>query len=342
MNRFLFVLGSNWQLSIAELDQLLKHSRYEGRIVDYSANVAIVEFDKLFEKEYYINYLQDIQFILGGCQKIVKLYDFIHIQTIREAFPFNIGKFSKVEKARKKINDKLKKLLVGRDGIFPKVYEDIFFAVSIYPNFYDDDYYKKILVKHFLPFLNENISKLAKKKGTEKAIYFRYPRKNIRRGDLNPIFPHHFITYELFKENRAEIIFGFTEEGVYIGRTFTSDDPNFKRKIDEKRPFKDFKSAISPKLALMMLNFLNLFERREEKKVLDPFVGNGMIALWSVMQGFKTYGSDIDNTKITHTIRNINWMLELLEEPMIPFINNYFLTSDVSQLSKKFESEFFD
>ena len=47
MNRFLFVLGSNWQLSLAELDNLLLNSQFKGRITDYSANIAIVEFDDL-------------------------------------------------------------------------------------------------------------------------------------------------------------------------------------------------------------------------------------------------------------------------------------------------------
>ena len=77
MDRFIFVLGSNWQLSIAELDNYLKYSHNKGKIIDYSANIAVVEFEELHKEKYYINKLMEIQFTLGGCQKIAKIFDFI-------------------------------------------------------------------------------------------------------------------------------------------------------------------------------------------------------------------------------------------------------------------------
>ena len=85
MERFLFVLGSNWQLSIAELDNYLANSQNKGKIIDYSANIAIVEFEKLHQDKQYINNLMEIQFILGGCQKIAEIYDFVDIKTIQDA-----------------------------------------------------------------------------------------------------------------------------------------------------------------------------------------------------------------------------------------------------------------
>ena len=75
--------------------------------------------------------------------------------------------------------------------------------------------------------------KLANENGAKKSLYYKYPEENINSGNLNPIFPHHVIKYGLFNKDRAEIIFGITEEGFYIARTFTCDDPNFKKKTDE-------------------------------------------------------------------------------------------------------------
>lgn len=337
MNRFIFVLGSNWQLSIAELDNYLKYSQNKGKIIDYSANIAIVEFEELHKENYYVNKLMEIQFTLGGCQKIAKIFDFIDIQTIQDAFPLKIEKYQYVERTRKKILNIIDKILVGKNLIFPKAYESMFYAISIYPNLYDEEYYPKVLVKHFLPFLNKELMVCLKEKGAVKALYYKYPEKNIKSGNLNPIFPHIVIKYDLLTENRAEIIFGFTEEGVYIARTFTVDDPNFKKKIDEERPFKEFKSSISPKLSLMMLNFLNLFENRENVKILDPFVGNGTILLLALLQDFQIYGSDIDGIKVKNTIRNLNWLLEVLEEEIPFFINNRILKVDVKKLSSHFE-----
>ena len=337
MDRFIFVLGSNWQLSLAELDNYLNYSQNKGKIIDYSANIAIVEFEELHKERHYVNKLMEIQFTLGGCQKIAKIFDFIDIQTIQDAFPLKIEKYRYVERTRKKILNIIDKILVGKNQIFPKAYESMFYAVSIYPNLYDEEYYPEVLVKHFLPFLNKELMVCLKEKGAVKALYYKYPEKNIKSGNLNPIFPHIVIKYDLLTENRAEIIFGFTEEGVYIARTFTVDDPNFKKKIDEERPFKEFKSSISPKLTLMMLNFLNLFENRENMKILDPFVGNGTILLLALLQDFQIYGSDIDGIKVKNTIRNLNWLLEVLEEEIPFFINNRILKVDVKELSSYFE-----
>ncbi|TFG16015.1 MAG: hypothetical protein EU535_00210 [Promethearchaeota archaeon] len=340
MDNFIFILGSNWHLSIAELDNVLHYSQFKGRIIDYSANIAVVQFDNLHEDKHYINKLMELQFILGGIQKIVKVYDFIDIRTITDAFPLKIEKYKMVETTRKKILKILKPLL---EKVFQRIRnESLFFAVSIYPNLFDEDYYKKILVKHFLPFLNKNIMEILKQKGAKKSLYYEYPEENIQSGNLNPIFPHHLITYGLFNADRAEIVFGFTEEGVYIGRTFTSDDPNFKKKIDEERPFKEFKSSISPKLTIIMLNFLNLFDNREEKRVLDPFVGNGTIPLFGMIQDFQMYGSDIDVIKVRNTRRNLNWLLEVLEEPVPSLFTERIQEIDVKELSNYFHSNYFD
>jgi len=342
MDNFLFVLGSNFRLSLAELDNILKNSQFKGRIKDYSANIAVVEFISLHNDKYYVNKLMELQFLLGGCQKIAKIYDFINIRDIYNAFPLKIDKYKVVEKARKKILHILGKVL---ENIFPRLKnQSIFFAVSIYPNLFEDEYYSRVLVKHFLPFLNKEIMNILKEKEVKKSLYFEYPEENIKSGNLNPIFPHHLIKYGLFNEDRAEIIFGFTEEGVYIARTFTADDPNFKKKIDEERPFKEFKSSISPKLALMMFNFLNLFEERETKKILDPFVGNGTILLFALLQDFQIYGADFDQAKINNTIRNIIWLLEELEEP-IPsrsLLEERIKNIDIGDLSEHFQPNFFD
>ncbi|MHA1933365.1 MAG: TRM11 family SAM-dependent methyltransferase [Promethearchaeota archaeon] len=342
MERFLFVLGSNWQLSIAELDNYLKFSKNKGKIVDYSANIAIVEFEKLHKEPFFINELMEIQFTLGGCQKIAKVFDFIEIQTIVDSFPLKVDKYGYLIQNRKKILTTIDNSLIGKNLIFPKVYESMFFAISIYPNLFDDEYYSKILVKHFLPFLNKEVMELLKQKGAVKSLYYKYPEKNITEGNLNPIFPHVVIKYDLLTQNRAEIIFGFTDEGVYIARTFMVDDPNFKKKVDEERPFKEFKSSISPKLTLMMLNFLNLFNNRGKKKVLDPFVGNGTILLFALLQDFQIYGSDKEKTKVKNTIRNLNWMVEVLEEESTLLLAKTILNIDVSELSNNFQENFFD
>ncbi|GAH10101.1 unnamed protein product, partial [marine sediment metagenome] len=119
MERFLFVLGSNWQLSLAELDNYLRYSKNRGKIIDYSANVAIVEFEELHKELYFINELMEIQFTLGGCQKIAKVFDFIDIQTIKDAFPLEVDNYRHLEKSRKKILAVINNSLIGKNQVFP-------------------------------------------------------------------------------------------------------------------------------------------------------------------------------------------------------------------------------
>ena len=91
-----------------------------------------------------------------------------------------------------------------------------------------------------------------------------------------------------------------------------------------------------------MLNFLNLFEERENNVILDPFVGNGTVLLFALIEDFQFYGSDIDGTKVKNTLRNLNWLLKELEEPIPLLLNERVKKSDVKKLSSSFNKEYFD
>lgn len=340
MNQFVFVLGSNWKLSLAELEVFLKSEAYKGEIVDYSSNIAVVEFDSLLEEKYFVDKLEKLQYYLGGTQKIGRVFEFLNLHLLKQAFPLQVRNFNKVKEKRERIERDLDNALTQ---IFPSIErKSMFFAVSIYPELFDKKYYKEVLVKHFLPFLNTTISKKLKDKGANKAVYFRYPQDKIDSGNLNPIFPHHVIRYELLKQHRAEIIFGITEEGCYIARTFTADNPNFKRKIDEERPHKDYKDSIPPKLAIMMLNFLKIVNNRHQQKVLDVFVGNGDIALFALVEDFLFYGTDEEQTSIQRTIENVRWLQEEIGLEPIPNLGKRFRKVQLHDLSNEFEPNFFD
>lgn len=340
MKRFLLVLGSNWHLSLAEIDLILRNPPFKGRIIDYSANITIVEIEEGLNPKTYVNNLELLQFYLGGILKIAEILDFIDISKVKSAFPELVVSYKKIKPFRTNISKKLNDLL---PKVFPKIEnENIFFAVSIYPNLYIDDYYKSILVKHFLPFLNENFSRLLKERNARKAIFYKYPQRNMETGNLNPIFPHHVIRYNLLEENRAEIIFGFTEEGCYIARTYTVTNPNFQKKIDEKRPFTSFERSIPPKFAKIMLNFLNLYENKESKRILDPFCGSGTILIFAYINGFEVYGADIKNKYVEHTIKNLRWVGKILEEENIPNFKERIKNIDIKDLINIFEQSSFD
>ena len=66
MKNAFFILGKDWELSLAELSSFLVKADFKGKILDHSKNCAIVQFDS--EKS--IDELQYFQDILGGILKI--------------------------------------------------------------------------------------------------------------------------------------------------------------------------------------------------------------------------------------------------------------------------------
>ena len=184
------MLGKNWRLALAELDSYLQLPAFAGRIVDYSANTAVVEFNNPDLPD---DTLYDMMVRLGMVQKIGRMVDFVDRNTIEKAFPTDM------EQDREFIyhaRDSLEKTLadVAREVFGDPMGKKLFVAVSIYPIEFSDPYYP-ILVKYFLQFTNKFFNKHLKEGGAKKALYYQYPQENIDKGNLNPIFPHHYATY---------------------------------------------------------------------------------------------------------------------------------------------------
>ena len=338
MAKYIFILGTNWRLSLAEINNVIEkeNSPYEGRITDYSASAAIVEFEKELTKD--IN-LDRLIFHLGGTQKIGKFVDFVDLRTLQSAFPEEVTSDHSIQiSLRKQIARTLK------DCVYP-IYGKIqplkyFTANSIYAITFQKPYYKT-LVQHFLPFVNKEWMKILKSKGAKNALYYRYPEDRIKKGTLNPIFPHHFYAYKLFQEHRKEILYAMTEEGLYIGYTINVTNSNETKKIDEARPYKDAKSSIPPKFAKIMIELLNLNKPLASNRILDPFCGSGTILIFAHSQGIQTYGLDIDSSRINGTKKNLKWISKILENPRKTPAQNY-KVGNISNLSQQFEATKFD
>ncbi len=330
MARYIFILGKNWRLSLAEINNVLESPPYEGRIVDYSASTAIVEFEEDIKKD--ANFDRLI-YHLGGTQKIGKLVDFVDLRTLQGAFPEEITPDTTIQsKHRKYIGNLLK------DASYP-IYGKIqslkyFTANSIYGISFQHPYYKT-LVQHFLPYVNKQWTKILKGKGAKNSLYYRYPEDRIRKGTLNPLFPHHYWAYKLFQTHRKEILYVMTEEGMYIGYTINVTNANEMKKLDENRPYKDPKSSIPPKFAKIMIELLHLNQPYASNRILDPFCGAGTILMFAHSQGIQTFGLDIDQTRIKGTKKNLKWLSKILENPRKINPLNY-KTGDIAKLAELF------
>ena len=339
MRKFLFVLGKNWRLALAEIDSYLKLKDYSGQITDYSTNVAVVEFDneKISTKQ-----IGNLMVFLGSTQKIGEMIDFIDISTFKDAFPVDIeSNRAKVFSGRRYVDNTLKDLVYE---IFPKIKNKKFFvANSIYPEAFNDPYYKESLVPYFLHYINKFFNTFLKEQGAKQAIYYKYPQKNIDSGKLNPIFPHHFFTYRLYEPDRVEILYCMTSEGMYFGKTITVADSNFQKEVDEERPFKEYKYTIPPKFGKTLISFLGLAPSVKNKKIYDPFCGSGTILQFGYILGYTVYGSDIEKKFIEGTRENLEFTGYLMEK-QIPkkFLEENIIQSDIFDVHKHFSPDFFD
>ncbi len=342
MIKYIFIIGKNWLLSLSELNHFLKRDKFKGKITDYSACAAIIEFDKgeLGGEE-----IANLIFALGGTLKICKVLDFIDLDSFYNAFPEKID--SSVHPgimidARRHVKGIIKDLVYPTFGGL-NIYKGtkFFIANSIYPISFDSRYYKT-LVSHFLPFLNKYWMEILSDKGIKNASYYNYPKENVESGNLNPIFPHHFFRYELYRPTRKEIVYTLTEDGMYIGYTINVTNSNEMKMMDEERPFKNPKGSIPPKFAKIMVNFLNLKRPYGTRRILDPFCGTGTILLFAYSQGIGVWGADTDKRSSQGTKNNLRWLQEFLEKPLKINLNKNVINAEINTLPEKFGKIKFD
>ena len=84
MPSYIFILGKNWNISIAEIVSFIKRPRFSGKIIDFSKTAALVEIEKK------ISHLEliELQELLGGTQKIATYLGEIETKLFLQAFPF--------------------------------------------------------------------------------------------------------------------------------------------------------------------------------------------------------------------------------------------------------------
>jgi tRNA G10 N-methylase Trm11 len=114
------------------------------------------------------------------------------------------------------------------------------------------------------------------------------------------------VTYkEILKKNNLELNILPLAENLLIARTISCQNIDFYSKRDYNKPFRDAKvGMLPPKLAQILLNLANT-----SKVIWDPFCGLGTVPLEALLMGKKVYASDISETMIESTEKNIQWLL---------------------------------
>jgi tRNA G10 N-methylase Trm11 len=102
---------------------------------------------------------------------------------------------------------------------------------------------------------------------------------------------------------------------VAICKLLNIQDFELFAKIDYLRPSTDpLSGMLPPKLARSMINLAGQASN-DQIKIIDPFVGSGMILIQAALLGYKNlFGSDISGKAISDTEKNLEWLKKEFSE----------------------------
>ncbi|NHJ13586.1 MAG: methyltransferase domain-containing protein [Candidatus Thorarchaeota archaeon] len=320
MTRYVFVLGKNWMLGIAELIVYLQDRNLANEIYDYTRTTAVVDIEeRLDDKE-----LIDILGFLGGSFKIAKVVSVYDRSLVEEAFPAKGGV--------KKQARALLQQVPWTKGVWRNVKnKKVKFAVSTYST---STKQTTIDLRKLTMGFDEWTKQQLMKMGARKAVYHIYEGPD-KRGAERPnvaLWPKSIARHGLLSPPNAEIILAIAESSVYVAKTIGVYDAELQRYRDESRPYISEEISTSPKLCRTLLN---LAGARTGDTVLDPFCGSGTLLMEAALLGMNCIGVDIDGDAVNGANQNLRWLSRDLGEKKIFKI----IKGDSQQIDKFVDSE---
>lgn len=136
-------------------------------------------------------------------------------------------------------------------------------------------------------------------------------------------------------KNGLEICFLVENNKVLIGKTLAVQPFKDLSARDFGRPKRDDHSGmIPPKLAQIMINLARRDDNYKNKVLLDPFCGSGTILMEAYLMGFnKIVGSDLSDKAIVDSQENMNWIFNFKKDDKIES-NIKIFQADVLSLDK--------
>ncbi len=293
MTDYVFVLGKNWTLSIAELLVLLQNLNLQFELRDYTRNVAIVSIEDRLKVEDII----DIQESLGGCFKIGKVVMSYPRTLVEGAFPAKGRVRNENRSTLKECEwvDRVWRTVRGRK---------IKFGVSTYPVI---DEKSNIDLKRMTLGFDEWIKKKLMTNGAQKASFVAYSEPDRRRParQNTALWPKTIARHGLLRSPNSEIIAALTEAELKIAKTIVVYDSELQQYRDESRPFISSETSTSPKICRTLLN---LAGAKRGDTILDPFCGSGTLLMEASMLDMSVIGIDIDGNAIKGAEKNLLWL----------------------------------
>jgi tRNA G10 N-methylase Trm11 len=277
---YVFILGKNWKLSLAELLSFMKTRGSKFRIVDLSDSFIAADAGEHLGSEM----ISD----LGGTLKIGRVTAVILAQSVEDAFI----------RRRKDVQAEIKSLLSlcnVTDAVFTKPSGKYVFGVSIY-----------LENRHFLRsarmlqrFIGSYFKKDLVLRGT-KAKFMGTPR-----GREPPQLTNVEVLKKGLIEKSAEVLFCIGRDDAFLSRTTAVHNPFEFQKRDVERPFQRKIFSIPPRVARIMVNLASCLPGRT---LLDPFCGVGTILQEAMLAGAQVVGIDNNRWCVEASAKNLEWL----------------------------------
>ncbi len=104
---------------------------------------------------------------------------------------------------------------------------------------------------------------------------------------------------------------------IIVGRTVGVQDITAYARRDQERPKRDaFVGMLPPKLAQTIINLgVGQLEPSQERVVLDPFCGTGVVLQEALLMGYGAYGTDLETRMVDYSTKNLAWLSEKYQTP---------------------------
>jgi tRNA G10 N-methylase Trm11 len=282
VNKYLFISGKNWKLSIAELASYLQARNLPFEVTEFSRSFFAVKTESPLESSAIDAF--------GGILKVAEVSATIPSEKVAEAFLQENKPAKKEFKFTLPLDAIAEKMPSAKSG-------KAVFGVSVYweqPEF-------RPLSASIQRYLGSAIKDELKEQN-KNARFMGFP-KDREHPQLTAV---EVIKQELV-ENHAEVLLCIGKHETSIGTTIGVHNPFQFQKRDVDKPVQRKIFAIPPRLAKIMVN---LTQCTPGKVFLDPFCGVGTILQEALLAKAKVIGLDVNRWCVDAAKQNLEWLVD--------------------------------
>ncbi len=118
---------------------------------------------------------------------------------------------------------------------------------------------------------------------------------------------------QLTGPNGIELVMIRWGKKTVLAQTIAVQDIDAYAARDQARPKRDARvGMLPPKLAQIIINLATgeLAKQSDNKRILDPFCGTGVLPQESLLMGYRAYGTDLEPRMIDYSQINLNWLTD--------------------------------